>query len=267
MAYYTDASRARLAVSALAAEMADALTGMVAADQDAETARQAGSDLIQAALRVQAQAADLVRLAVIHSRQMGASWADVGADLGVSRQSAHERYIDAWSEWRAAMPTGASLPDGAAEPGQTADRLDSWYAARTPSRSGEAVSSGVIASPIEADLERTQRYATREIEAWGSLVGSHRTPREYVVGALGEFADDFGDAAIAAITAEFVAAINAALDPDGISLHGEELVGPADASIEDARDLLADAIDAADLDRIIQRHDSASSSSIQAVEA
>jgi hypothetical protein len=256
MAYYTDASRARLAVSALAADMADALTGMVAADQDAEVARQAGSDLIQAARRAQAQAADLVRLAVIHARQMGASWADVGADLGVSRQTAHERYIGAWSEWRAALPTGASLPDGAVNPSQAADRLDAWYAARNPGRGDEAISAGVAATSREADLETTQRHATREIESWGSLVpGGGRTPREYVAEALGEFADGFGDDAIDAITTEFAAAINAALDPDGISLHGKELLGPADVSTEDACAALANAIDAADLDQIIQRHD------------
>lgn len=62
---------------ALIGDTADTMT----ADQLAAYARDA-----------RAAAADLELAAVIIARQDGRPWADIGAMLGVTRQSAHERY-------------------------------------------------------------------------------------------------------------------------------------------------------------------------------
>lgn len=77
-------------------DLADAISGAVLAEADIgpyETLDHAAHRaLISAAARAESEARDILRRAVEAARNGGASWAVIGAELGMSRQAAQQRF-------------------------------------------------------------------------------------------------------------------------------------------------------------------------------
>lgn len=115
----------------------------------------AGTDgeLLNRALALQRFVHLVMVRAVIYERQRGASWADIGQHLGISRQSAHERFKDAEQEWfhvsahnGAPGPADDRLTALLRDPARRLQALDSWYLRRhsdSASFGGRPVSGGL----------------------------------------------------------------------------------------------------------------------------
>jgi hypothetical protein len=79
--------------------------------------------------------------------------------------------------------------------------------------------------------------ATRSYGYWESVVdGGGASVEHYVAETMSDFADDYD---IDKIVDEFRAAINAAL-PDGVSLAGNEFLGPVDIEWVDINQVIDD---------------------------
>lgn len=119
------------------------LSERAAAGVPTDDAYAAPGELVEEAQTLVELAQDVLRWAVIHERQKGTSWEEIGERLGgITRQSAHERYKEAVEEWQHALvepyqPGTATSPfrapvlhEAALEPTKTAARLDTWASAR-----------------------------------------------------------------------------------------------------------------------------------------
>jgi hypothetical protein len=128
---YSDAVRVRLALSAAAAELADDAAGLVATEN--ETTGETVRDLIERVDQLAGQVDELRRLAVIYARERAQPWERIGEALGVTRQTAHERFAGVVNEWHDNLydPTRHTyqwLPEGAYNPEQVLPRLEAWLA-------------------------------------------------------------------------------------------------------------------------------------------
>jgi hypothetical protein len=130
-ASYTPADHARIAMAVNAwSLMEDAFRAVVPEAHDPTGA------LITAALGLQERAQWLLRQAVVASHEQGMTWQQIGDRLGVSRQSAHERFAPVVAGQRRAL--AAQLDILAADPDARcteccdtawwAPRLDAWRA-------------------------------------------------------------------------------------------------------------------------------------------
>lgn len=168
---YTDAARARIALSAAAAELADRLLGIV--DTQHEIGITPILGLIERVNSLGGAVDELRRLAVIHGRECSLSWEDVGQALGVTRQTAHARFADVVDEWRDALYDPAKhryewMPDGSYNPEKVVPYLDAWLARHQHHpESPRSVSAGLhyygsapIARVREA-ISRTQWLSAR----------------------------------------------------------------------------------------------------------
>jgi hypothetical protein len=151
------AALARLALSQAARELADSARSLVptASDRYAES-----GGFIDHAHRLVAAAQEVLERAVIYERERGRSWEDVGEALGITRQSAHERFAEAEERWHYGLdhpytlPTGNSiassnLPDGADSPRDYMRWLDEWCERHTEPADGATdrahqVSAGLV---------------------------------------------------------------------------------------------------------------------------
>ena len=162
---------ARLAVSSTAAEIAENATGIVPTYADEYNYP---TDDLEQAIRILGRAEELLALSVVYARERGASWADIGQSLGITRQSAHERFAERERAWVDALDrpftlgeiagsTGVQtvvvtrLPDALGDPDFTIDYLDKWCAehiATVPN-----ASTGVeSAKMVSAKLPRHTRF-------------------------------------------------------------------------------------------------------------
>lgn len=102
-------------------------------------------ELVEEAQTLVELAQGVLRWAVIHERQKGTSWEEIGERLGgITRQSAHERYKEAVEEWQLSLvqpyaPGTAHSPypapilhEAALMPTETGRRLDTWARAHVP---------------------------------------------------------------------------------------------------------------------------------------
>ena len=159
---FTDAARARIALSAAARDLADAALGLVPTED--ESTHHSVQGLIERVDQLAAAVDELRRLAVIHGRERYLSWEDVGAALGVTRQTAHERFAKVVDEWRdnlydPARHTYSWMPAGAYNPSETVSRLQSWLARHDTER-GEP--RGVAAGlPAYTPIQRTNETLGR----------------------------------------------------------------------------------------------------------
>lgn len=118
----TEASLARLELSAHARGLADTAADLVAVDGPVS------AETVQVAGRVQALAGVVREQAVIAARAAGVSWAEIGTGLGITRQEAHRRWRPAeavWTDVAAGVPT-APVPVVADDPDGHARDLDAW---------------------------------------------------------------------------------------------------------------------------------------------
>jgi hypothetical protein len=152
---YSDRSLGRLAFSQACRDLSDLARAHVATDADGYLRP---GELLEDAGRLVAGAEQALRMAVVAERLRGASWAQIGETLGVTRQSAHERYAAREHELRQALlfpdragaagaPGWWAVPVGLEDPEPTALELDEWemrHRERTdPERGEAAVSAGL----------------------------------------------------------------------------------------------------------------------------
>lgn len=128
------ASRIRLALSAVAVELADRAARIASTAHDGRP-----GDVTAAARTLVARADAALQLAVLYDRCRSASWTVIGEALGeVTKQTAHERFAaverqvdEAITEhWLTGDPRTAGLPEGADADPRTIAKLDRWAAAR-----------------------------------------------------------------------------------------------------------------------------------------
>lgn len=135
----------------------------------------------------------------------------------------------------------------APKPDRRVGRTPVWDAetVRAYPRPGRGARMDLIDTPGTRD----HPYATTEYGDWTDFDGSLAdTPRDEVLHYLGEYVADHD---VDAITEEYVEAINAAL-PEGVSLHGRQLIGPARLRVDS--DVIREALQSVDLEAIAQRH-------------
>jgi hypothetical protein len=142
-------------------------------------------------------------MAVVAERLRGASWAQIGETLGVTRQSAHERYAAFEHEMRQALlfPDRAdeegglgwwAVPDGLEDPESTARQLDEWELRHReradPDRGEAAVSAGLqprrALDETGAVIELAKRLLDDRLPTGVSRERAERELYERKVGAL-----------------------------------------------------------------------------------
>ncbi|UJW28675.1 hypothetical protein L3Q67_25760 [Saccharothrix sp. AJ9571] len=167
---YTTASLARLVVADAARELAERAAGLVPISgnelsEDGKTAYP--GELLSTAAGVLAQARELFTAAAIAERMGGASWQQLGDVLGITRQSAQDRFGTAEQEFRGhlALPQNPDyigefeqvrLDRAAREPDVTAAELDLWVHHHHQDHAGEPdphpVSGGLARMNPHAEL-------------------------------------------------------------------------------------------------------------------
>jgi hypothetical protein len=130
--------------------------------------RRAG-ELVEDALRLVRQAEEVLRLAIAAERAASTPWQEIGERLGVTRQSAHERFAAAVQEisdgvlFPARKPEREeglgwwACPDGLEDPEATVQSLDEW--AR---RNRELTDVDRDPRPVSAGLGRREDLAAVE---------------------------------------------------------------------------------------------------------
>ena len=132
-AQYSHAAQARLALSAAAKGVSDEARGLVSTDDRGSGA----GEIVERAVQLVDDARAVLERAVVYERERGASWQAIGAAIGISRQTAHERFAEVERRWKdalrrsdaAAGPGGRRaprLPVGAEDPEGWGERLDRW---------------------------------------------------------------------------------------------------------------------------------------------
>jgi hypothetical protein len=130
---YGRVAQARVALSVAAREVSDYARGLVPADDRGSGA----GEIVERAAQLVEDARSVLERAVVYEREQGVSWQTIGAALGISRQTAHERFAEAERRWQDALrrpyaeagPGGwqaLRLPEGAEDPERWGQQLDSW---------------------------------------------------------------------------------------------------------------------------------------------
>jgi hypothetical protein len=131
---YSHTARARLALSAAANGVSDEARGLVPADDRGSGA----GEIVERAVQLVDDARVVLERAVVYERQRGGSWQTIGAAIGISRQTAHERFAEVERRWKDALRQldgevqsggrGAAgrLPAGAEDPQRWGEQLDRW---------------------------------------------------------------------------------------------------------------------------------------------
>jgi hypothetical protein len=132
-ARYSRKVQARIALSVAARLVSDHARGLVLADDRGSGA----GEIVERAVQLVDQARGVLERAVVYERERGASWQDIGAALGISRQTAHERFAEVERRWQDALrrpyaeagpgnELGLRLPEGAEDPERWGRQLDAW---------------------------------------------------------------------------------------------------------------------------------------------
>ncbi len=159
---YTDAARARIALSQAAKELAEDTRHLI--DTQHEERHDAIRELLQAVDNLAGQLEMVRRLAVVYARQRAVPWEEIDQNLTITGATAQERYAEAITDWEDALYDPARhryewLPDGAYNPAEVVDELDTWLAADAESaRRGYSVSAGL---PVYNAMTRTSETLAR----------------------------------------------------------------------------------------------------------
>jgi|SRR5215207_6318849 len=180
-ARYSRKSQARIALSVAAREVSDEARGLVSADD-----RSSGvGEIVERAVQLVDRTRDVLERAVVYEREQGASWQDIGAALGVSRQTAHERFAEVEQRWKDALrrpyaeagPGGRRalrLPEGAEDPERWSRQLDAWviqHRERTDVDTGEHPVSGLQRPQTLLEASDDLVIEGRELTARGASPG------------------------------------------------------------------------------------------------
>lgn len=189
---YTADTLARLALSVAARELADFAREFVPIHP--EHAAPDGT-LFADALRLYARAERVVELAVVYERLSGTGWPVLGEVLGMTKQSAHERYAEAEKRFREALADPETtnefgtpynrLPAGADDPDEWAQRLDRWVRRhREPGdvdRDEHPVSAGLRRMDPFAEVLELDRQIRALLEASVLVKAGHLHELQYQV--------------------------------------------------------------------------------------
>ncbi|UZI34032.1 hypothetical protein [Streptomyces sp. VB1] len=140
-------------------------------------------DPVGGAINLARLAEKLTEQTVIIRREQGASWTEIGKEMGVSRQAAHDRWGSVVEAWVMLSRHRQEAPD------LTVSQLDSWYADIDPERP-DAVSSGLpsLHDPAARRAAQDQRqealrlhaelnsYSALEKEAFNQSIEATGTP-------------------------------------------------------------------------------------------
>lgn len=109
---FTETALARLMLSFALHEAAECALGGMATGDDASSTVGPG-DYVREAARLIRLAEEVQRWAAIYERERGTSWEEIGEALGITRQSAHFRFVEYVKTWRVPLDQPARLlPDG-----------------------------------------------------------------------------------------------------------------------------------------------------------
>src|SRR5205823_311872 len=130
---YTADTRARLVLSVAARHLSDFARELVSIHGEGATPDGA---MFADALRLLSLAEQVVEWTAVYERLAGTGWPVLGEVLGMTKQSAHERYAEAEKRFRQALAEPETtnelgmpynrLPAGADDPDQWAAELDRW---------------------------------------------------------------------------------------------------------------------------------------------
>jgi hypothetical protein len=190
---YTEATRARMVPAAEAADLADLAAGFVPIGQyelrpDGRT--EFGTERLYEANRLAGAARRVLDAAAVFARLGGASWADIGAALDVTRQSAQERFESAVNRFREELLSPKNpdytgdfgqvrwrLHPAALDPQDAAERLDDWvreHAAPGDDPESAPVSGGLAQMDPHAEL----RWLSDQSHQLWKDAGGEVPPRE-----------------------------------------------------------------------------------------
>ncbi|MEU3725033.1 hypothetical protein [Streptomyces sp. NPDC031705] len=165
-ARFTRQALARLVLCDHAADVADGATGLVATENDPDTAP--GGRVSQAFQLIELAERALAS-AMIYERERGSSWAEIAHYLGISPAEAEERFAANLDGWTTAFDvpyrldeTGRKripqLPTAAYDPAWACDRLDTWARNRLILVNDERpVSSGLVMAMPEKEVPSVTR--------------------------------------------------------------------------------------------------------------
>jgi len=196
--YWTRSDLARLAYSQACRELGDSARAQVPTVHDGWLR---ACELLADALRLRADAEQVVELAIAFERVKGASWREIADVLELSSPTARERYapvvddirdaiLFACREGRDGAPGCWACPPGVEDPDTTARALDAWVARHReptdPERGDSPVSDGLRpgtdARVLDA-LGRSLELATRLINRTLPTGIGERTARRMLLEA------------------------------------------------------------------------------------
>jgi hypothetical protein len=158
---YPRRALARLALSAAAQELADSAAGVVPTTSDAYGS---AYDDVEFARRLVRQAEEVLRRAIVHGRDRGGSWEDIGAALDITADDAESQYSSLLTEWEDSLdrPSEQSgqflssrLPSGLFDPDFTVGYLDKWCVRHVDDGArGNADAKGEVAQMVSANLPK-----------------------------------------------------------------------------------------------------------------
>ncbi|WP_017972452.1 hypothetical protein [Actinopolyspora halophila] len=154
---YPRRALSRLGLSAAARTAADRASSLVPTTADDP------SEMVELAHHLVEEARGVLTRAVVHARENGVSWTEIGDRHGeISKQSAQERYKDVLAEWEDALDRpwthsgrflNCRLPEGLSDPSFTANTLDQWCTRHAPDSTQRlAERDGVADRMVAANL-------------------------------------------------------------------------------------------------------------------
>lgn len=148
----TSLSAAQLALGVLARQLSDVARGLVPTSASRSGY---GGALIEDARHVAALAREVLAAAVVVERCDSTTWEQVAGALGMTRQSAHQRWAPVVARWEAdlehaAIPGTATAGEGwTSDPDVVAAELDAWVL-----RHHEPTDPPVGSAPVSSALRR-----------------------------------------------------------------------------------------------------------------
>lgn len=154
---------ARLALSAAAQEVADFAAGIVPTVSDNYGSVYAD---IENAARLLSAAQEVMARAIVHARERGGDWQEIGEALDVTAEQAKDQYSETVEQWEDALDRPwersgqflySRLPSGLSDPDETAAYLDRWCARHLDETSGtrhNAEHEGTADRMVSANLPK-----------------------------------------------------------------------------------------------------------------
>lgn len=178
----------RLALSAAAQETSESAASAVPTTSDAYGS---AYDYVQHAASIASSAREVLNRAVVHAREIGGSWEDIGEALGITADEAEQSYTEVVERWEHALDEpwetsgtflSSTLPSGVSDPDFTIGYLDRWCLTHMPAdhaSRGLARGDGTEDRMVSANLP-AHTALTESNSVWRT--GTHLTKRRVFSG-------------------------------------------------------------------------------------